>query len=185
MLNNNNMLQKSLIMGAATSLLLLAACATSAPYAPQQVRGGAGYTDQQLAANRYRVTFTGNASTSRAMVEDALLRRAAEVTLQAGYNNFMFDTRNTEAQTDYYTNFSPRWPGYGPAYGFGPSVWYWHSWTGDPWLDGRFGPTRLDADTRYQAYAEIIMLNGAQAGNEPKAMDARDVLNRLGPAPTR
>ena len=177
MLSKNSMLQNGLLTGAC--LLLLSACAQPAVYAPREVRGGPGYSDQQLAANRYRVTFTGNSITSREQVEDYLLRRSAEVTLQAGFTNFMFDTRNTEARTDYYSNFGPRWPGPG----FGASVWYWHSWAVDPWIDGGFGPGRLEADRRYQAYAEIIMLTPAQASGEPKSLDAHDVLARLGPLP--
>ena len=66
------------------------------PAAPGQQTG---YTDRQLTHNRWRVTFTGNSVTPRETVENDLLLRAAEVTLAAGYSHFLFDTRNTEAQT--------------------------------------------------------------------------------------
>jgi hypothetical protein len=165
---------------AAASLVLLAACAQPTPYQPRDARGGTGYSDAQLSATRYRVTFTGNSVTSREQVEDFLLRRAAEVTLQSGFSHFMFDTRNTEARTNYYANFSRRWPGSN----FG-AAWYWRSWgydPFDPWAD-RFGSERLDPVTRYQAYAEIVMLRGPQAADEPTALEARDVLARLTPPP--
>ena len=44
-------------------LLALAGCATPAPYAPRGPGQATGYTDRQLADNRWRVTFTGNSVT--------------------------------------------------------------------------------------------------------------------------
>src|SRR5215472_9162366 len=66
---------------AGLALLGLAACATPSVYAPQTSAGSEGYADRQLASNRFRVSFHGNSVTSREMVEDYLLRRAAEVPL--------------------------------------------------------------------------------------------------------
>jgi hypothetical protein len=149
----------------------LAACATAPVYQPQQSPGGVGYSDAQLAANRYRVTYTGNNSTRREVVEDFLLRRAAEVTLKAGYHWFVFDTRDTKSKTTYYNEFAgwPGWRGYG---------WYWHSWAfGPP------GPYEAFPETRYQAYAEIVLLTDEQAKAEPRALEANDVLSHLNPAP--
>ncbi len=123
-----------------------------------------GYSDQELTHNRYRVTFTGNSETPRETVEDYLLRRAAEVTLKAGYDAFLFDTRNTKAKTTYMSTFTG-WPGWG---GYG---WYWHSWAYGP-----YGPGPLDMDstsrpiTRYHAYAEIVSADG-RSGKERAARD--------------
>ena len=66
-------------------LLALAGCAQPAAYAPRGPGQQTGYTDRQLAPNRWRVTFTGNSATPREQVEDDLLLRAAEVTLAAGW----------------------------------------------------------------------------------------------------
>ncbi len=156
-------------------LLSLAACASQpAPYAPKTGDSATGYTDQQLAANRYRVTFTGNSVTDRVTVEDYLLLRAAEVTLGAGYSDFLFDTRDTKAKTTYYSTFSG-WPGWG---GYG---WYWHSWPYNP-----YGPSEMDdmtsrPQTRYFAYAEIVLLTPEQAKTEPRSLNARDVIAHLRP----
>ena len=157
----------------AAAFVLLAGCETPATYHPRDERGGTGYTDQQLAGNRYRVTFTGNSTTKRDTVESYLLLRAAEVTLKAGYRNFEFDNRDTEAKTTYHSDFMgwPGWRGYG---------WYWHSW---PY--GGFG---LDEEltsrpiTRYEAYAEIVLLTDDQAKNEPRSIHAQDVLDHIGPS---
>jgi hypothetical protein len=79
----------------AAAAVVLAACETPATYHPAMQRGDTGYTDQQLAGNRWRITFTGNSVTRREVVENYLLLRSAEVTLKAGYHWFIFDTRNT------------------------------------------------------------------------------------------
>ena len=148
--------------------LLVAACATATPYQPTG-GGNFGYSDERLSQNRYRVTFTGNSVTPRETVEDYLLLRAAQVTLAAGGDWFVFDTRDTQAHTSYYTQFNGI-PGWGHPWGFG---WYWHNWGFD------------DADTmpitRYEAYAEIVLLSPEAAKKEPRALEANDVVAHLGP----
>ncbi len=153
------------LLPAAMALLVLAGCETGPVYHPRESAGSSGYSDEQLAANRYRVTFTGTSGTRRETVENYLLLRSAEVTLKAGYRYFTFDTRDTKAKTTYHSEFMG-WPGRG---------WYWHSWD--------FGPEPLDSYpvTRYEAYAEIILLTDDQAKSDPRALDAQDVLNHIGP----
>ncbi|HUO98959.1 MAG TPA: hypothetical protein VMU01_09830 [Rhizomicrobium sp.] len=154
----------------AAAAVMLAGCETATTYHPLEDRSGTGYTDQQLTGNRYRVSFTGNSVTRRDVVENYLLLRAAEVTLKAGYRWFTFDTRDTEAKTTYHSDFMgwPGWRGYGR---------YWHSWPG--WGMGADVTTR--PSTRYEAYAEIILLTDDQAKNDPRAILAQDVLDHVGP----
>jgi hypothetical protein len=160
---------------AGVALLALAACIGPAPYAPRQAGQATGYTDRQLAPNRYRVTFTGNSATSREEVEDYLLRRAAEVTVAAGYSHFVFDSRDTMARTQYDVMGYPRRP-FGPAFGPGFGFWSFHPrWGYDP-----LGPdVDIITTTQYQAYAEIVLLNDADAAREPRAVDARVVLQNI------
>jgi len=149
----------------------LAACAVQPPpYGPKTEGSSYGYTDEQLGANRYRVTYTGTSATPRETVEDYLLFRAAQVTLDAGFVAFEFDTRDTKAHTTYYSSFND-WPDWGWHRPFG---WYWHSWPYD--MDAETRPV-----TRYEAYAEIVMLTAEQAKAEPRSLDAHDVIARLGP----
>lgn len=155
---------------AVAALLGLSACASEpAPYAPMTHETSTGYTDQQLTADRYRVTFTGNAATDRQRVEDYLLLRAAQVTINAGRTWFMFDTRTTQAKTTYMSTFTgwPGWRGYG---------WYWHSWAWSPSYDSVSRPI-----TRYQAYAEIVLLTDAQAEQHPGAINAHQLMQHLEP----
>jgi hypothetical protein len=154
--------------------LTLAGCTTPAPYAPRGHGETTGYTDRELAANRYRVTFTGNSATSRETVENFLLLRAAEVALAAGSQNFMFDSRDTRTDTRY--SAFPE-PGPGPGWG---RYWRFRPY----WGYGAFGPTDVDivTTTRYEAYAEIVLLTADQASHEPRALNAHDVVSHLGPS---
>jgi hypothetical protein len=151
---------------AALSLTGLAGCQTTPVYQARPENGGQGYTDKQLAANRFRVTYHGSSATNRETVEDFLLRRAAEVTMQADYSWFVFDHRDTKTHTRYYSDFA------GPGYG----GWYWHSWDFGPPIDTM--PV-----SNYTAYAEIVLLKDDQAKAEPRALKAQDVLAHLGPLP--
>ncbi len=150
--------------------LMLAGCAIGpAPYQAKTDDVSSGYADQQLAQNRYRVTYTGTSNTPRATVENYLLFRAAQVAQAAGFAGFAFDDRDTKAHTTYFTDdfgwFGP------PHRRFG---WYWSDWGFDNQSETR-------AVTRYDAYAEIIMLTADQVKADPRALNAQDVLNRLGP----
>lgn len=156
------------ILAASLIALVLAGCKTAPVYEAQTSPRSPGYADKQLAENRYRVSYHGDSATSRETVEDFLLRRAAEVTLKAGYSAFVFDHRDTKTKTRYYSDFAgwPGWPGYG---------WYWHSWD--------YGPTGTYPISNYAAYAEIVLLKDDQVAKEPRALRAQDVLDHLGPPP--
>ena len=154
---------------------LLAGCMAPSPYAPRLEGQRTGYTDRALTQTRYRVTFTGNTVTPRETVESFLLLRAAEVTRAAGYTNFMFDTRNTRTNTSVQTiPYGPPDPflgGYGRR-GFG----YWGGWgfAYEPAVD-------VVVRTNFEAYAEIVLLTPDQAAKEPRALNAGEVITRIGP----
>jgi hypothetical protein len=157
-----------------TAMLALAGCASPTAYQPATDNGANGYADQRLAQNRYRVTFQGNSLTKREAVENYLLLRSAEVTRGAGYAWFEFDDRDTKAKTTYHSEFGE--PGFGPGFG-----WYRHSWRHNPWDPFWAGSAEAVPRTRYEAYAEIIMLTPEQAKSDPHALQASDVIARLGP----
>lgn len=153
---------------AAVGLTALSGCQSPAVYQPRSGPGEIGYFDQQLTANRYRVTFTGNSATHREAVEDYLMRRAAEVTLAAGHNYFLFDARDTKADTRYHSDFMPSAGG-----------WCCRRWGGGM----EAGMSDSYPITSYEAYAEIILLTDEQAENDPHAIDARSVLEHLRRSP--
>jgi len=48
--------------------------------------------------DRFRVTLNGNAWTARETVEDCLLYRAAELTLENGFSHFVIGEKETDAR---------------------------------------------------------------------------------------
>jgi hypothetical protein len=161
-------------LGLAAAGLVLAGCMQPTPYAPRTSNDRTGYTDRALTENRYRVTFTGNSITPRETVESYLLLRAAEVAKAAGYQFFVFDTRNTKARTTYQA--VPDMAGPGPGWGYRHGFGYWggYGWAYDPAVD-------IVTRTNYQAYAEIVLLTPDQARKETRAVRADEVIARIGP----
>ena len=171
------------LLPALASALALAACTTPTPYQPliPNSKASGGYTDQQIEANRFRVTFAGNGMTSRETVETYLLYRAAELSLAKGYDWFQMAQRNTDRHSNTYVDqpFGPGpWGWWGPSWryhgGFGWRGWdpYW----GDPFWGGNVDVTTVD---RYEASAEILMGHGPKPADNPRAFDAREVVSNL------
>lgn len=76
-------------MAAAFLCAALGACAsTPTVFAPATRAGGVGYTDMKIEPGRYRVTFRGGAGATAAQVSDYALLRAAQLTLDDGYDWF-------------------------------------------------------------------------------------------------
>lgn len=156
---------------AAAALLTLAACTEPTRYAPAVERDG--YADKPVETNRYQVSFSGNTRTSRDTVETYLLFRAAEVTLAAGKDWFKVATQDTEAETRF-RSFST---GFGRT-GFGP--FFFRSGFRHGFFGG-FGSVSTRPITRYEAFANILVFDGAKPADDPAAYDARSVVETLGP----
>ena len=180
--------------GIAAALVLaagLAACATPTPYQPN-IRGQAtsgGYSEVRIEPERFRVTFSGTSLTSRETVEGYLLFRAAELTVQQGYDWFSIVDRQTDKTTRTYVDPDPFYrPWYGPSFGYWRPSWRyfghgygWRTW--DPFWGDPFWGDRIDVRTvdRYEAFAEIVMHRGAKPAGDPRAFDARAVIDSLRP----
>lgn len=151
---------------------LLAACATPTPYQPvsRATDGPRGFAEAKIEADRYRVSFSGNSRTKRETVETYLLYRAAELTLERGFDYFITTERATEVEDRSYavsTGF--------PRYGF------FHRRHGF----GRF-PIYDTYETvpvkRYDAFAIVKLYSGEAPAGDPNAYDAREVIANLAPA---
>lgn len=159
---------------AGTALL---GCATPTPYHAASLTDPAhadGYHELRLEPERWRVVFAGNSLTSRETVETYLLYRAAELTLDNGYDWFQAVERDTEAHVTVTTRepsgaWGPGWePHWRYAYG-GRAGWR-------PWdrhgLEPDFDVQQV---TAYEAFAEIVMRRGAKTADDPRAFDARGI----------
>ncbi len=167
----------------------LAGCETATPYQPltkgSSVAGG--FTDQQLDADHFRVTFQGNSLTDRATVETYLLYRAAELTVNQGFDWFEMVDRHTDKDKKTYIDSDPF---YGPGYAYGYWRPYWNyygagfGWRGwDPFWGDPFWAeqTQISTVEKFKANAEIAVGHGPKPAGDPRAFDAHAVMANLGP----
>lgn len=157
----------------------LSACVTETPYAPAAYRGAQGYFETQLENDRFRVNFAGNTSTPREVVENYLLYRAAELTVQQGYDWFEMAGRNTRRETETFTTRDPPMGYYVPVtrwYGLNDYRTYliWQPIYGT-------GGVRRDTYESFTAGAEILLRRGAKPPGDALAFNAREVMANLGP----
>lgn len=173
-----------LLAAVAAATLTLAGCESATTYHPATGHGfnREGFSEQRIEANRFMVSFAGNSVTSRDTVERYLLYRAAELTVQNGYDWFELVDRNTDRKTRTYVSdpFRPgpwgywgvSWRYHRPGFGWGFYDPFW----GDPW-----GPVDVNTIDKYDAHAEIVMGHGERPSGDVHAFDARDVIQNLGP----
>lgn len=153
---------------AAPCLCLLAACAVPTPY--QAADGGYGYKEQQLEENRYRVSFDGNASTEREDVQNFLLYRAAELTIERGQDYFTIVERNLDRSTRYHSHSYANdfgYAGYRSRRSFRRHI-------GPRYVSGSSYPIN-----EYSSTADIVLGEGEKPADDANAYDALDVLQRL------
>lgn len=169
----------------ALALLLLlaglaAGCSRPTPYqakGPDGMGPRYGFAEQPLAADRYRITASGNEATSRETIENYLLFRAGELALERGYPGFQVVERAVEPVTRYVTTY-----GYGSGlgrplgYAFVPGPLYNPGYLGGP----REAYSR--PFVRYRASAEILLLERLPERPRPDVYCARDVITQLAPA---
>ena len=149
--------------------LIVAACTTPTPYQP--ATNGHGYAEQSIEEDRYRVTFSGNSRTPRETVENFLLYRAAEVTLERGFDHFVVADQDIERTTTYHSTVT----------GFGGIRGFRNFHHGHVHSVGGFGSATIRPRDRYTAFANIVMRAGEKPTDAPDAYDARAVLERLAP----
>ncbi|WP_375395020.1 hypothetical protein [uncultured Sphingomonas sp.] len=190
--------RKIMFAALASSTLTVAGCATETTFRPATGRGfeRQGYSDRQIEPGRFLVSFAGNSVTSRDTVERYLFFRAAQLTLEQGFDYFVMADRDTKLQSRTYTT-----PGVGGPWGYGGFGGYWGpSWNfygrGYGWRRfggglgyggfGGFGGFGNDFDVqtidRFQATAEIVMRRGVIPQGDIRAFNAHKVVATIGPS---
>lgn len=151
----------------AVSALALSACASLAPYGPQQSARGQGFSEQRIESNRFRVTYNGVGAAGP--VADRALFRAAQLTVDQGYDWFEVTQRWIDGRPD-------------SAGGVRPSVSIGAG-------SGRYGGYRssgvgvglgfdLSGPQPTSTTLEIVMGRGAKP-DRPEAYDARGVQDAI------
>lgn len=153
---------------------LLAACVTATPYRQAKSQSDYGYQAQKIEENRYRIAFAGNSQTSRQTVENYLLYRAAELTLEKGKDYFIVTKSATDKNTEQQSTVVGT-----PSFGFGYG--HQHAFSGRHSYGYGFGVSVLNSSySDYQAYGDIVLKSGKKPEDNVYAYNARDVVENLG-----
>ncbi len=140
---------------------------------------GGGYSDTPLAANRYRVDVRGNGVTSAGRVRTIALVRAADVTLQNGFQRFVIlasnDAESRHLATLYPGEYRASTTGVGVI--TGPYGARQMTYTGT--TRGTYQPPTQVQITKHRATFEILMLKSRDAGFED-GLDANQIIARYG-----
>ena len=190
----------ALVGALASTTLLVAGCQTETTFRPATGHGfyAEGYYERQVEPARFLVSFSGNSVTSRDTVERYLFFRAAQLTLQQGYDYFVMADRDTKLRSRTYA--TPDVFG-GPGWGYGGFGGYWGpSWNfygrGYGWRRfgggfgyggyGEFGGFGRDFDIntidKFEATADIVMRKGPIPQGNLRAFDAHKVVETIGPS---
>jgi hypothetical protein len=151
----------------AASALALTACASLAPYGPQSGPNGQGYAEQRIESNRWRVTYRGVGAPGP--VADMALLRAADLTVQTGYDWFEVTQRWTDGRPDSAGGLRPS-----VSIGAGSSRYGRYSSSGV----GVGVGLDLSGPQPTSTVLEVVMGNGATPDRR-EAYDARDVQRTL------
>ena len=168
---------------AASTSVLLAACATAGGYQARVEPAGSGYAEERVDETRWSVEFTGGAGDTRDIVETYVLYRAAELTMSSGYDWFIPSALEVDTETEVVvqaqrTQESPVWR----------PQWRrnrYSRWT--DWMPAGAIPLEAPARSssqvttreRFAAREEITMGRGPAPSG---AFEARRVLSDLAPA---
>lgn len=145
----------------------LTSCAT--PYQKKGFMGG--FSDTKLDSNTIRVTFSGNGFTSKDSVENNMLRRCAEVTIQHGYEYFVIMTSDTTPTYHSYTT-----PGTYRQYTSTNLNVYGNTGYATSTATGSYTPGYTSHTKKFEASAVIKMFSGEKTFN---SYNAREVLRNL------
>jgi predicted small lipoprotein YifL len=155
------------LMFSALAFVALAACATTPPaYTPAASASAAGYSETQIEANRYFVTYRAPGAADAALIEDYALRRAAELTLLNGREWFWVDRRTIEDDQGRRS---------GPSVGVGVGGSSWGGNTGVGVGVGLNFPLGGGGGPRARAATLEIRFGEGPKPDEPNAYDARAV----------
>lgn len=147
---------------------MMAACATSTSY--NLAESQRDYSEQQIGKNRFRLAFTGNSSSSKGLIEDHLLFRAAELTVERGHDYFIIVKQDME-ETRTSRRVTPLIYGYYPC---GPHRFSYYAYELSWAYFAATGEIR-----RFEAVAFIVMEEGSRLEDGPSAFDAREVIDDL------
>ena len=149
--------------------IALAACATPTVFAPMQGPSSPGFSETRIEADRWRVTFRGGSDAGRERVADLTLLRAAQLTLQQGYDWFRITERYGDA-------LPPRGPTL--SLGAGSADYGWH---GGSSFGVGLGGIPLGGGPLISETLEVVMAKGPAPKGDPAVYDAHSIEQSIRP----
>lgn len=150
--------------------LALAACASGPPpYAPSASPTAAGYSETQIEANRYFVTYRAPGGADASLLQDYALLRAADLALQNGRDWFWVDRRTVDEQA------APR----GPSIGVGVGAGSWGNRSGGSVGVGINLPIGGPGGQRARSATLEVRFGEGPKPDDPNAYDARSIAASL------
>ncbi|WP_409020459.1 CC0125/CC1285 family lipoprotein [Brevundimonas vesicularis] len=152
----------------AASALVLTGCASLAPYGPQMTARGQGYSELRIEQDRFRVTYSGVGAPGP--VADRALYRAAQLTLEQGYDWFEVTQRWVDGRPDSAGGVQPS-----VSIGAGSSRY-------GGWSSSGVGVglgLNLSGPSATSTTLEIVMGRGAMSDRR-EAYNARSVIESIG-----
>lgn len=152
----------------AAAVAILAACASTPTYAPAASTTAAGYSETQIEANRYFVTYRAPSGADAALIQDYALLRAADLTLENRREWFWVDRRSLDDAGG----------GGGPRVGVGVGGGSFGGRSGVGASVGMSFPLGNRGERANAATLEIRFGEGAKP-DDPNAYDARSISQNL------
>ena len=143
-----------LLAAAAAGLATACASVSSTPYQPAGVSDKYGYAEEQIEYNKIRVTFNGNERTDVTTVKKYVLYRAAEVTLNRGYDFFILADRGVTTDATFESKRGP-----GPRFR---------------------GGAEFEEKASHEVIVDIAMFQGLKPPALPNAYDTLKIQRNLG-----
>lgn len=155
-------------------------CVKPTPYQPAAGPASSatayGYAETRVEEDRWRISFRANAVTRADLPSTYLLLRAAELTRAAGKDYFILTNEHLVPVSTVFSTVprelalpTPVRVENGSVRGGGTASAPFQAGVGD-----------LETVSRLTAYADVQMRAGRKPTDDPRAYDAREVLDRLG-----
>jgi flavin-binding protein dodecin len=161
----------------ASAMLALAACASNPGYSRASSPAAAGYSEQIIEKDRWRVRYTGTSRMTSAQVQDYALMRAAQLTLERGADWFEVVNSDTDANSKRRYSIETD---FGPDYAVYRSCGLVGCTTRAAPVIARMERETVEQRTVFEHSMEIVMGSGAKRANgSARSYDARETYGSL------
>jgi hypothetical protein len=168
---------KGILLSLAVSAAIgLGACASTPGYRAAPNSAAAGYSEQLIDSNHWRVRYTGTTRMTSADVQDYALMRAAQLTLEKGGQWFQVVSSDTDSDLKTRTSIETD---FGPEYAVRRSCGLLGCTTEAVPVMWRTQVESTETRKVYEHVLEIMMGHGEKVAGSPRVYDASQTFQNL------